>query len=61
MNDVIPLVMRGSATKEQKELFYSLWQGNVRRILLEDEEYPGLFELTELKDFEFPQTKASAY
>lgn len=61
MNDVIPLVMRGSASKEQKELFYSLWQGNVKRILLEDEEYPGLFEVTELKDFKFPATKVSAY
>ncbi|MBI5492332.1 MAG: hypothetical protein HY893_05305 [Deltaproteobacteria bacterium] len=55
MNELIPLVLRGTATKEQKELFISLWQGNVKRILLEDEKYPGLFQVAELKDFEFPR------
>ncbi len=55
MNELIPLVLRGAATKEQKELFISLWQGNVKRILLEDEKYPGLFQVAELKDFEFPR------
>lgn len=61
MNDVIPLVLRGSASKEQKELFFSLWQGNVRKILMEDEKYPGLFELEELHDFKFPASSVSAY
>ncbi len=62
MNDLVPLVLRGKATKEQKELFYSLWQGNVKRILLEDEKYPGLFEVKELKDFSFPKgLEDSAY
>lgn len=54
MNDLIPLVLRGIANKEQKELFFSLWQGNVRRILLEDTRYQGLIEIEELKDFKFP-------
>lgn len=54
MGDLMPLVIQGMASDEQKELFASLWQGNVRRILLEDEDYPGLFTLTELKDFSFP-------
>lgn len=61
MNDVIQPVLRGSATKEQKELFFSLWQGNVRKILLEDEQYPGLIELKELEGFQFPASKSSAY
>ncbi len=55
MNELIPLVLRGTATKEQKELFISLWQGNVKRILLEDEKYPGLFQVEELKAFELPK------
>lgn len=61
MNDLVPLVLRGMANKEQKDLFIALWQGNVRRILLEDDKYPGLFEVTELKDFKFPRLKESAY
>ena len=61
MNDLSPLVLRGTATKEQKELFWQLWQGNVRRILMEDEKYPGLFEVTELEDFRFPDLKAASY
>lgn len=54
MNDVSPKVMAGSATEEEKELFISLWQENVRRILLEDEKYPGLFTVEELTGFRFP-------
>jgi len=54
MNELIPLVLRGTATTQQKELFFSLWQGNVKKILLEDDEFPGLFEVEELKDFKFP-------
>ncbi|MBI5903248.1 MAG: hypothetical protein HZB84_07185, partial [Deltaproteobacteria bacterium] len=54
MNDLMPLVLRSMASKEQKELFFSLWQGNVEKILLEDERFPGLFEVEELKDFKFP-------
>lgn len=60
MNDLVPLVLRGTATKEQKDLFISLWQGNVRKILLDDEKYPGLFEVEELKGFEFPRIKSKA-
>lgn len=55
MNELIPLVLRNIATKEQKDLFISLWQGNVKRILLEDEKYPGLVQVEELKNFEFPR------
>ncbi|MBI5642331.1 MAG: hypothetical protein HY954_02530 [Deltaproteobacteria bacterium] len=62
MNDLIPLVLRGIASREQKDLFISLWQGNVKRILLEDEKYPGLFEVEELKNFTAPKgIKEAAY
>ncbi|MEK6790293.1 MAG: hypothetical protein AABY45_01170 [Deltaproteobacteria bacterium] len=54
MGEIMPLVLRGMAQKEEKELFFSLWQGNVRRILLEDDNYPGLFKVEELQGFKFP-------
>jgi len=60
MNDLIPLVLRGVATKEQKDLFVLLWQGNVRKILLDDDKYPGLFQVEELGDFEFPKSASRA-
>lgn len=59
MGDLIPYVLRGTATKEQKELFYSLWQGKVKKILLEDEKYPGLFEVEVLTNFKFPLLSAA--
>ncbi len=62
MNELIPYVLRGTATKEQKDLFISIWQGNVKKILLEDEKYPGLFEVEEVKNFKFPEfTEGSTY
>lgn len=54
MGKLMPLVLRGMADKEEKELFFSLWQGNVKRILLEDDQYPGLFKIEELEGFKFP-------
>lgn len=54
MNTLMPLVVQGKASSEEKETFQSLWQGNVRKILLEDEAFPGLFSIKELPDFEFP-------
>lgn len=61
MSEVIPYVLRGIASKEQKELFYSLWQGKVKKILLEDDKYPGLFEVEELSNFKFPSLEAASY
>ena len=55
MNDLVPKVLRGTASKSEKDLFISLWQGNVKKILLEDDKYPGLFEVEELLDFRFPK------
>jgi len=54
MSRLMPMVLQGKASKEDRELFASLWQGNVRKILLESDSYPGLFTLKELKDFSFP-------
>ena len=48
MGEVAGPTMMGSASKEVAEEFFSLWQGKVRKILLEDENYPGLFEVTEI-------------
>ena len=61
MNEVAPLVLGGAASKEQKELFFSLWQGNVRKILMESDNYPGLIEVEELAGFKFPQASGNAY
>ena len=57
MNELVPKVLKGTATKKEKDLFISLWQGNVRRILLEDEKYPGLFEVEALEGFKFPKAE----
>ncbi|MFQ5736188.1 MAG: hypothetical protein ACE5GY_04915 [Thermodesulfobacteriota bacterium] len=54
MNELVPKVLSGTASVEEKELFISLWQGNVRKILIESDNYPGLFEMEELEGFEFP-------
>ncbi len=59
MNDLVPKVLRGTATVEEKELFISLWQGNVRKILIESDKYPGLFEVEELPGFKFPANLSS--
>ncbi len=55
MAPLMPLVLNGTATEEQKKLFASLWQGKVRSILLENESFPGLFTIEEVEDFVFPQ------
>ncbi len=54
MSDLSPLVMKGTATAEEHDLFVELWQGNVKKILLEDDKYPELFTIEELKEFKFP-------
>lgn len=48
MGEVAGPTISGTATEDEREEFFSLWQGKVRKILLEDEKYPGLFEITEL-------------
>ncbi len=54
LNELAPRVLGQLATEQEKERFIELWQERIRKILLEDENYPGLFELEELKGFVFP-------
>ncbi len=61
MNKLAPMVLGGVAGPEEKELFFSLWQGNVRKILMESDNYPGLIEVEELAGFKFPQASGNAY
>ncbi|MEK7850828.1 MAG: hypothetical protein AAB275_03000 [Deltaproteobacteria bacterium] len=49
MGDLMPLLVSGQASKEEREQFVSMWQGNVRKVLLESDKYPGLFEIEEIK------------
>ena len=60
MNALTPRILSGAATTEEKETFISIWQGNVRKILLEEDRYPGLFIVEELKDFRFPAPGAAS-
>lgn len=49
MGDLMPLVVSGQASKEERDRFVSMWQGNVRKVLLESDKHPGLFEIEEVK------------
>ncbi|MBE9536139.1 MAG: hypothetical protein IMF07_03070 [Proteobacteria bacterium] len=48
MGEVAGATMSGSASEAEREEFFSLWQGKVKKILLESDDYPGLLEITEL-------------
>lgn len=48
MGEVAGPTISGGAPKEIKEEFFSLWQGKVKKILLEDDQYPGLFTVEEV-------------
>jgi hypothetical protein len=54
MSELSGLVIKGTASKEEHDLFVELWQGNVRKILMEDDKYPGLFTVEKLEGFKFP-------
>ncbi|VAV82348.1 hypothetical protein MNBD_DELTA01-61 [hydrothermal vent metagenome] len=55
MSELTPKVIQGVATTDEKTLFTKLWQGKIKKILLESDEHPGLFEIEELTDFAFPE------
>lgn len=55
LNTLTPLVVSKSASTEETEEFQTLWQDKVKRIVTEEELYPDLIEITELKDFTFPE------
>lgn len=48
MGDLMPLIISEKATEDEREEFFSLWQGKVKMILLEENKYPGLFKTTML-------------
>lgn len=54
LGELIPLVLSGQATEEEEMAFKRAWQGKVRRVLLEDESIPGLFEVREITGYTFP-------
>lgn len=43
MSSLMPLVVNGQASKEERDQFVSLWQGSVRKVLLEPDKVAGLF------------------
>ncbi|MBI5971098.1 MAG: hypothetical protein HY884_08095 [Deltaproteobacteria bacterium] len=61
MSELMPKVLGHAASPGEKELFIVLWQGSVKRILLEDKQYPGLFEIEELRNFKFPKISAQSF
>lgn len=46
-----PLVIQGSATKDQKEKFFNYWQGKNRKILMDTPD--GLFKAQEISNYQF--------
>jgi hypothetical protein len=57
MSELTPKVIKDVATADEKTLFTELWQAKIKKILLESDQYPKLFEVEELKDFVFPEIK----
>jgi len=58
MPELTPKVIKGIATADEKKLFTELWQGKIKKILLESDKHAGLFEVKEVPDFIFPEVKA---
>ncbi len=57
MGELISLVLTGQANEEEHRAFKNAWQGKVKKILLEDDKLPGLFEVKEIPSGKFPQEK----
>lgn len=57
LNSLMPRVVEGTASDEEKKEFARHWQERVRKILLDYDSYPGLFEVELLDNFEFPEMK----
>lgn len=55
MGDLMSKVVSGQASKQERDQFVSMWQGNVRKVLLESDNHKGLFEVEELEGFKFPK------
>jgi formylmethanofuran dehydrogenase subunit E len=55
LSSLMPRVVEGTASDNEKKKFARLWQERVRKILLDYNSYPGLFEVEVLEGFEFPK------
>ncbi|MFZ3065631.1 MAG: hypothetical protein WA277_10165 [Nitrospirota bacterium] len=53
MSDLMPLVVSGTASKDEHKAFIDMWQGKVKKVLLEADKFEGVFEVTEVKDYKF--------
>jgi len=57
LGELAPLVLSGQATAEEIKEFRMSWQEKVRKVLLEDENIKGLFEIREITDYKFPEVQ----
>lgn len=58
LSSLMGRVVEGTASDKEKREFNRLWQDRVRKILLDYDSYPALFEVELLKGFEFPEDGA---
>ncbi len=56
LSELTPKAISGEATESEAVEFRKLWQEKIKKILINDENFPGLFEVTELTDFIFPMS-----
>ncbi|MBI5193748.1 MAG: hypothetical protein HZA08_09955 [Nitrospirae bacterium] len=54
LGEYASLALSGQATEAEKKGFQKAWQAKVRRVLLEDKNIPGLFEVKEITGYVFP-------
>ena len=57
LGEYASLAISGQATEEEKKIFQKAWQAKVRRVLLEDNSIPGLFEVREITGYKFPEVR----
>lgn len=55
LGEFASLAISGQATEEEKVIFQRAWQAKVRRVLMEDKNIPGLFEVREITGYKFPE------
>ena len=57
LGEYASLAISGQAPEEEKKIFQKAWQAKVRRVLLEDNSIPGLFEVREITGYKFPEVR----
>lgn len=55
LGELISLVLSGQATEDEKRDFRRAWQEKVQKVLLEEKNIPGLFEVKEITNYRFPE------